>query len=67
MQIFGPSVGKYEVPVVYEAMAHSESEENNAVELLMQTSSSYELGYEGLAIQELISSIAYNSAFNQLR
>ena len=37
------------------------------VELLMQTASSYELGYEGLAIQEVISSMAYNSAFNQLR
>jgi len=33
----------------------------------MQTSSSTELGYEGLAIQELIGSMAYNSAFNQLR
>lgn len=55
------------VPVVYQAVAHSESEENNSVELMMQTASNHELGYEGLAIQELISSIAYNSAFNQLR
>jgi len=33
---------------------------------MMQSMSNYELGYEGLAIQELIGSIAYNSAFNQL-
>jgi hypothetical protein len=33
----------------------------------MQTASNYELGYEGLAIQELIGHMAYNSAFNQLR
>lgn len=55
------------VPLVYQAVAHSDSEENNSVELMMQTASNHELGYEGLAIQELISSIAYNSAFNQLR
>jgi insulysin len=65
-RIFGV-VASTKVPVIYEALAHSESEENNAVELMMQTTSSFELGYEGLAIQELISSMAYNSAFNQLR
>jgi len=67
VQIFGESVGTREVPVVYEDLAHSESEENNAVDLMMQTASSFELGFEGLAIQELIASMAYNSAFNQLR
>lgn len=34
---------------------------------MMQTASSTELGFEGLAIQELVGSMAYNSAFNQLR
>jgi insulysin len=67
MQIFGDSVGSNEVPLVYEGLAHSESEENNAVDLMLQTGSSFELGFEGLAIQELIASMGYNSAFNQLR
>lgn len=66
-KIFGSSTDTSEVPLVYEAVAHSDSEENNSVELMMQTASSTELGYEGLAIQELIGSMAYNSAFNQLR
>ena len=66
-QIFGSSTDTSEVPLVYEAVAHSDSEENNSVELMMQTASSTELGFEGLAIQELIGSMAYNSAFNQLR
>jgi len=67
MHIFGESVGSREVPIVYEDLAHSEDEENNAVDLMMQTASSFELGFEGLALQELIVSLAYNSAFNQLR
>ena len=67
MRIYGSSVGSQEVPIIYEALAHSESEENNSVELVMQTGSSTELGFEGLAIQELIGHMAYNSAFNQLR
>jgi len=66
-QIFGSSTDTSEVPLVYEAVAHSDSEENNSVELMMQTESSTELGFEGLAIQELVGSMAYNSAFNQLR
>ncbi|KAL7468998.1 hypothetical protein ACHAXS_009237 [Conticribra weissflogii] len=67
IQIYDESVAAREVPIIYEALAHSESEENNAVEVVMQTASSFELGYEGLAIQELIGHMAYNSAFNQLR
>ena len=66
MQIFGANE-ESEVPVVVEAVAHSESEENNSVELLMQTASATELGHEGLAIQELIGSMAHYSAFNQPR
>jgi len=67
IQIYDESVASREVPIIYEALAHSESEENNAVEVVMQTASSFELGFEGLAIQELIGHMAYNSAFNQLR
>ena len=67
LKIFGSPTEASEVSIVTEAVAHSESEENNAVELFIQTASSYELGYEGLAIQEVIGSMAYNSAFNQLR
>lgn len=70
-RIFGSSddgvTGSKDAPIVYEALAHSESEENNSVEILMQTSSMTDLGYEGLAIQELIGHMAYNSAFAQLR
>lgn len=66
-KMFGAATEVSEVPVIIEAVAHSEDEENNSVELMMQSMSNYELGYEGLAIQELIGSIAYNSAFNQLR
>lgn len=67
IKIFGAPTESSELPIIYEAVAHSEDEENNSVELMMQTASSYELGFEGLAIQELIGSMAYNSAFNQLR
>lgn len=66
-KIFGAETEASELPIVYQAVAHSESEENNSVELYMQTASSFELGYEGLAVAEVINSMAYNSAFNQLR
>ena len=66
-KIYGAPPESSELPLIIEAVAHSEDEENNSVELMMQTSSSTELGYEGLAVQELIGSMAYNSAFNQLR
>ncbi|KAL3809582.1 hypothetical protein ACHAXA_005798 [Cyclostephanos tholiformis] len=67
IKIFGAPTESSELPIVYEAVAYSEDEKNNSVEVMMQTASSYELGFEGLAIQELIGSMAYNSAFNQLR
>ena len=54
-------------PLVYQELAYSESEENNAVELILQVGSEYELGYDGLAIFDLIAHVAYNSAFAQLR
>ena len=54
-------------PLVYQELAFSESEENNAVEFILQAGCDFELGYEGVAILELIAHMAYNSAFNQLR
>jgi secreted Zn-dependent insulinase-like peptidase len=66
-KIYGSAPESTEVPLIIEAVAHSEDEENNSLELFIQTASSYELGYEGLVIQELLGSMAYNSAFTQLR
>jgi insulysin len=66
-RIFGPEVGDNAIPVVVEEVAHSESEENHAIEMIMQAGAEHELGYEGIAIIELISQMAYTSAYNQLR
>lgn len=66
-KIFGPVVSERSIPVILEEVAHSESEENNAVEVIFQVGAEHELGYEGIAVNELISQIAYNSAYNQLR
>lgn len=66
VSIFGPIADK-SIPLIYQDVAYSESEENNAVELVLQAGCDYELGYEGVAILELISHMAYNSAFNKLR
>ena len=64
--IFGPTTSR-SVPLVYQELAHSPSEENNAVELVLQAGCDFELGYEGVALLELIAYMAYNSAFTQLR
>jgi insulysin len=53
--------------VVYHEVAYSESEENNALELSLQAGCDNELGFEGVAILDMISHLAYNSAYNQLR
>ena len=65
--IFGTDMTSSSFPVIYEEVALSESEENSSVEVLLQTDSEYVLGYEGVAILELIGYMAYNSAFSQLR
>lgn len=66
--IFGPNTdSSRSTPLVYQELAYSESEENNAVELVLQAGCDLELGYEGVAILELIAHMAYNSAFHQLR
>lgn len=68
--IFGVDVladGTRKVPLVFQELAYSPSEENNAIEYIIQTGSELELEYEGLAMLELIGHVSYNSAFNQLR
>jgi insulysin len=65
--IFGDAVVNRTLPMIYADLAHSASEENNAVEVILQAGSELELGYEGLATLDLITHMAYNSAFNQLR
>lgn len=65
--IFGPSVSSKAIPVVFEDLVCSESEENHSVEIMLQAGSDLELGYEGVSILELIGYMAYSSAFAQLR
>ena len=66
-RIFGPDVSNKSVPVVVEEVTQSESEENHAIEMILQAGAEHELGYEGIALLELISQMADNSAYNQLR
>jgi insulysin len=65
--IFGESVADKTSPIIYQDVAYSESEENNAIELILQAGCDFNLGYEGVAIIDLISHMAYSSAYNQLR
>lgn len=67
IRIFGPGVESETFPVKYQELAGSDSEENNAVELTLQAGSEAVLGYEGVAVLDLIAHMAYNSAYNQLR
>lgn len=67
IQIFGPEIKDMPVPLVYQELAYSESEENNAVEYILQAGCELDLGYEGLAVLDLICHMAYNSAFGMLR
>lgn len=67
IKIFGPDIAKETFPVKYQELAASDSEENNAVEVTLQAGAEAILGYEGLAIVDLIAHMAYNSAYNQLR
>lgn len=67
VEIFGESVVDKTSPIVYQEVAYSESEENNAIELTLQAGCDFNLGYEGVAIIDLLSHMAYTSAYNQLR
>uniref|UniRef100_A0A7S4HIU6 Insulin-degrading enzyme n=1 Tax=Odontella aurita TaxID=265563 RepID=A0A7S4HIU6_9STRA len=67
VRLFGPDVESSSIPTKIEDVAHSESEANNAIQVILQTASEHELGYEGTGTLELLSYIAYNSAYNRLR
>mmetsp|Transcript_4301 Transcript_4301/g.9388 ORF Transcript_4301/g.9388 Transcript_4301/m.9388 type:complete len:508 (+) Transcript_4301:2-1525(+) len=65
--IFGSEIAEERIPVKYQELASSPSEENNAVEVTLQFGSDSSLGYEGIGILDLIGHLAYSSAYNQLR
>jgi len=67
IRIFGPEVKDSKIPIVLEELAYSDSEENHAVEVILQVGAEHELGFDGIGVLELIGQIAYNSAYNQLR
>ena len=67
VNIFGSEITKELIPVKYQELAQSPSEENNAVEMTFQFGSDFDLGYEGIGILDLIGHLAYSSAYNQLR
>ena len=67
VRIFGPEVQDRKIPIVQEEVTYSETEENHATELTLQCGSEHAMGYDGVAVLELIGQIAYNSAYNQLR
>mmetsp|Transcript_5240 Transcript_5240/g.7540 ORF Transcript_5240/g.7540 Transcript_5240/m.7540 type:complete len:1284 (-) Transcript_5240:110-3961(-) len=66
-QIYGKDYTSRSIPTVVEEVAYSPAEENHAVEITMQTGCDYTLGYEGVAIMELLGHLAYPSAYNRLR
>jgi len=65
--IFGAEITKESIPIKYQELASSPSEENNAAEVTFQFGSDSSLGYEGIGILNLIGNLAYSSAYNQLR
>jgi insulysin len=65
--IFGAEAAGRTIPLVYQDLAFSETEENNAVEFIIQAGCELDLGYEGVAILDLITNMAYTSSFGQLR
>jgi len=67
VKIYGPGVADLATPTKIEQVVYSAEEENNAIQLILQSGSEHELGYEGIATQELLSYVAYNSAYDTLR
>lgn len=67
LQIYGPQVADLATPTKIEQVVYSAEEENNAIQLILQAGSEHELGYEGIATNELLSYVAYNSAYDTLR
>ena len=54
-------------PVVLNDIVVNTGENNHAVEILIQAPPDHELGYVGIGLMELLSHLAYPSAFNTLR
>ena len=67
IKIYGPEVADLATPTKIEQVVYSAEEENSAIQLILQCGSEHELGFEGLAAQELLSYMAYNSAYDTLR
>jgi insulysin len=65
--MFGADVSTRSIPLIYQELAYTATEENNAVEFVIQAGCEMDLGFEGVAILDLISHMAYNSAFSMLR
>jgi hypothetical protein len=49
--------------LVYEECAYSEEEENNAIEILIQTGCEHQLGFKGVALLELIGHMGKSDMF----
>jgi insulysin len=67
VKIFGPGVSERQFPLIHQNLAFSATEENHAVEIILQVGSEFDLGYEGMAMLDLMTHMSYLSAFNQLR
>lgn len=67
LSTFVGGVVERSLPLAYQELSFSESEENNAVEVFFQVDSELELGYRGVALLELIAHLASTSSFNVLR
>ena len=65
--LFGSEVSDRSVPLIYQELACTVTEENNAIELILQAGCEMDLGYEGIAVLDLIAHMAFNSAFAMLR
>lgn len=65
--IFGDDIISETAPLVFQEVSCSESEENNANELVFQFGCDQTMGYEGVAVLSLMGNMAYNSAYSQLR
>jgi len=53
--------------LVYQEVAYSDKEENNALEFVLQAGCDFALGFRGVALLDLLSHLVYASAYNQLR
>ena len=66
-ELFASDESEVAFPMVVQEMAKSTDESNSAIEYNLQAGSEADLGFDGVAILELICHMAYTSAYNQLR